>query len=68
MSDIFNEQKACVQKFIEIKGTFQMGFMDINSATEPIFLTSETNFSDYVLIVDTSSNLPKNVLYRNNHH
>ena len=36
-----------------------MGFIDILPATEPKCLTSETNFSDYLLIVDAYSKIPK---------
>ena len=36
-----------------------MGFTDIIPTTSPIFLTSETNFSHYILIVDTYSKIPK---------
>ena len=44
MSDIFNEEKGWIQKYIKLKGPFQVGFMDIITATSPIFLTNETNF------------------------
>ena len=37
MPDIFNEQKFHIQKSIETKGTFQVGFMDIVTETAPIF-------------------------------
>ena len=36
-----------------------MGFMDIVLATTPNFLTSETTFSNYLLIVDAYSKTPK---------
>ena len=39
-------------KSIEIKGTFHIGFMDIIPATSPKHLTSETTFSNHILIVD----------------
>ena len=34
------------------KGNFQMGFMDIIPETTPIVLTSETKFSNDILVVD----------------
>ena len=36
-----------------------MIFMEIIPATSPIFLTSETTFSNYILIVDVYSKPPK---------
>ena len=33
--------------------------MNIIPSTSPIFLTSETNFSKYILVVDTYSKTPK---------
>ena len=36
-----------------------MGLMDIIPATSPKSLTSETNFSNYHLIVDAYSKIPK---------
>ena len=60
MSDIFNEEKGQVQKSIETKGTSRMGFYGQYSSNIPnLFLTSETNFSNYLLIVDAYSNPPK---------
>ena len=35
-----------------------MGLMDIIPETTPIVLTSETNFSNYLLIVDAYSKIP----------
>ena len=52
MSDIFNEQKGWIQKYITSIGTFQVVFMDIIPETAPKHLTSETNFSNYLLAVD----------------
>ena len=34
-------------------------FMDIVTATAPIYLTSETTFSNRILIVDACSKIPK---------
>ena len=36
-----------------------MGLMDIIPATSPKRLTSETNYSNYILIVDAYSKIPK---------
>ena len=44
MSDISNEQKGWIQKYIETKGTFQVGSVGIIPETAPKRLTSETNF------------------------
>ena len=59
MSDIFNEQKGWIQKYITSIGTFQVVFMDIIPETAPKHLTSETNFSNYLLAVDAYSKIPK---------
>ena len=44
---------------LESKAPFKWVFMDIISATAPIRLTSDTNFSNSILIVDAYSKLPK---------
>ena len=36
-----------------------MGFMDIIPSTTPKILTSDTTFSNYLLIVDAYSKIPK---------
>ena len=36
-----------------------MGFIDIIPATSPKLLTSGTNFSNYILVVDAYSIIPK---------
>ena len=59
MSDIFNELKGYIPKSIKSKGTFQVYFMGIIPATAPKHLTSETNFSNYLLAVDAYSKIPK---------
>ena len=38
---------------------FQVGFMDIIPYTAPKSLTNDTNFSNYLLIVDAYSKIPK---------
>ena len=59
MSDISNEQKGQIQKFVETKGTFQVGFMDIIPATTRNIFTSENNLLNYILIVDAYSKIPQ---------
>ena len=41
------------------KATFKWIFMDIIPSTAPTILTSDTKFSDYLLIIDAYSNIPK---------
>ena len=41
------------------KSSFKWGFMDIIASTEPKILTSDTTFSNYLLIVDAYSKIPK---------
>ena len=41
------------------KAPFKWVFMDIISSTSPKSLTSDTTFSNYLLIVDAYSNIPK---------
>ena len=48
MSDMFNEKKGQIQKSIDTKGNFRMGFMVIIPATAPKSLTSDTTFSNYL--------------------
>ena len=59
MSDIFNEQKGWIPKSIEAKGTFQMCFLDIITATAPNSFISKTTFSNYILIVDAYPKIAK---------
>ena len=44
---------------IRPKSPFKWGFMDIIPSTAPKRLTSDTTFSNYVLIVDVYSKIPK---------
>ena len=46
-------------KSIKAKGTFQVCFMDIIPAAAPKSLTSDTIFSNCLLIVDAYSKIPK---------
>ena len=41
------------------RATFKWVFMDIIPSTEPKSLTSDTTFSNYLLIVDAYSKIPK---------
>ena len=41
------------------KAPFKWGFMDIIPSTAPKSLTSETTFSNYILIVNAYSKIPK---------
>ena len=41
------------------KASFKWVFMDIIPSTSPKSLTSDTTFSNYILIVDAYSNIPK---------
>ena len=41
------------------KAPFKWVFMDIVSSTSPKSLTSNTTFSNYILIVDAYSKIPK---------
>ena len=41
------------------KAPFKWVFMDIVPSTAPKSLTSETTFSNFILIVDAYSNIPK---------
>ena len=59
MSNIFNGKKGYIQNSTKSKGNFQVGFIDIITATVSSFLTNETTFSNYILIVDTYSKTPK---------
>ena len=59
MSNIFNEKKARSNIPLNPKEPFKWGFMDIIPSTAPKSLTSDTTFSNYLLIVDTYYNIPK---------
>ena len=59
MSGFFNEQKASPQNQLNPKANFKWVLKDIIPPTAPKCLTIETNFSDYILIGDTYSKIPK---------
>ena len=44
---------------LEPKAPFKWVFMDIITSTAPISFTSDTKFSNYILIVDAYSKIPK---------
>ena len=44
---------------LKLKAPFKWVFMDIIPSTAPNFLTSDTTFSNYLLIVDSYSKIPK---------
>ena len=52
-------KKARSKNPLKPKAPFQWVFMDIIPATAPKSLTNETNFSNYILIVDAYSRIPK---------
>ena len=53
------EKNASSKNPLKPKTPFMWVFMDIIPATEPKSLSSETTFSNYLLIVDTYSKFPK---------
>ena len=52
-------KKARSKVPIEPKSPFKWVFMDVIPATSPKSLTNDTNFNNYLLIVDAYSKLPK---------
>ena len=59
MSDICNEKRARSKNPLKPKAPFKWVFMDIITETAPMFFTSGTTFSNYILIVDAQSKTPK---------
>ena len=53
------QKKDRPQNPLKQKTPFKWVFMNIIPSTSPKSLTSETNFSNYLLIVDVYSNPPK---------
>ena len=53
------KKKAISKNPLKPKVPFKWVFMDTIPATPPIFLTSETTLSNYLLIVDEYSKIPK---------
>ena len=52
-------QKASSKILLKPKAPFKWVFMDIIPSTAPKSLTNKTNFSNYLLIVDACSKIPK---------
>ena len=52
-------KKARANIPLKPKAPFKWVFMDIITSTAPKSLTSDTTFSNYLLIVDAYSNIPK---------
>ena len=59
MSNFFNEKKARSNIPLKPKAPFKWVFMNIIPSTAPKRLTSDTTFSNYILIVDAYYNIPK---------
>ena len=59
MSGIFNEKKSRSKRLLKPKESFEWYFIDIIPETTPKHFTSETTFSNYLLIVDVYLNTPK---------
>ena len=51
MSDIFNEKKGYTQNTLKPKAPFKWVYMDIIPPKAPEYLTSQSTFSKYLLIV-----------------
>ena len=52
-------KKARSKAPLKTKAPFKWVFMDVIPATSPKSLTNDTNFKNYLLIVDAYSKLPK---------
>ena len=52
-------KKARYKIPLEPKAPFKWVLMDIVTSTSPKILTSDANFSNYILIVDAYSKIPK---------
>ena len=52
-------KKAGSKIALKSKAPFKLVFMDIIPSTAPNSLTSDTTFSNYLLIVDAYSKIPK---------
>ena len=59
MSNFFSEQKAKSNIPLKPKAPFKWVFMDIITSTAPKSLTNDTTFSNYLLIFDAYSKIPK---------
>ena len=59
ISNIFNDKKARSKIPLKPKAPFKWVFMGIIPSTAPKILTSDTTFSNYLLVVDAYSKIPK---------
>ena len=59
MSNFFNEKKARSKIPPKPKAPFKWVFMDLVPSTAPKLLTSDKTFSNYLLIFDAYSKIPK---------
>ena len=59
MPDLFYEKKARSKNPLNPETPFNWGFMDIIPSTEPKSLTSDTRFSNYLLMVDAYYKIEK---------
>ena len=59
MPDFFHEKNARSKNALKPKAPFKWGFIDIIPSTAPKGLTSDTVFSNYLLIVHTYSKISK---------
>ena len=57
MSYIFNKKKARFKNPLKPKAPFKWVFMGIIPATAPKSLTSKTNFSNHLIVVDAQSKI-----------
>ena len=68
MPYFFHEKKARSRNPLNTKSPFKWVFMDIIPEKSPKRLTSDTTFSNYLLIVDAYSKIPKTLWYVDNFH
>ena len=59
MSNFFNNQKDRCKIPLKPKARFKWVFIDVITSTAPKSLTSDTTFSNYLLIVDAYYRIPK---------
>ena len=59
MSYFFHRKEAISKNPLKPKAPFRWVFMDIIPSTAPKRLISDTSFSNYILMFDTYSKIPK---------
>ena len=59
MSDIFNEQKGYIQKYIKSKFTFQVDFYGYHSINSTKTFDKQDYLHNYLLTVDAYTKIPK---------